>query len=233
VHAHNERERVAEVLERLGRGEKVALVSDAGTTGFVRPRRAPDLRGDRRGHKVTTVPGPSAAVSALVVAGLGPHAGDSKASCREKGRARQASRRDRGGVAPERDLRVAAAGHLDVARPRATLRRRSEGGGLSGADQAVRGDLAGHTRRGMRAPRGQCATREHVLVVAAATVGQSPAPSEDEVQSEVARRMAPAPAAGRPLPRWPQSSVCRRGLRTSLRSLATAVVLRACTTASF
>ena len=37
VHAHNERERVAEVLERLGRGEKVALVSDAGTPALSDP----------------------------------------------------------------------------------------------------------------------------------------------------------------------------------------------------
>jgi 16S rRNA (cytidine1402-2'-O)-methyltransferase len=71
VHAHNERERVAEVLELLERGERVALVSDAGTPTVSDPGERVISAAIAAGYKVTTVPGPSAAVSALVVAGLG------------------------------------------------------------------------------------------------------------------------------------------------------------------
>jgi len=85
VHAHNERERVAEVLERLGRGEKVALVSDAGTPALSDPGELLISAAIAAGHKVTTVPGPSAAVSALVVAGSGPHAGDFEGFLPRKG----------------------------------------------------------------------------------------------------------------------------------------------------
>ena len=71
VHAHNEAERVEEVLGLLGRGAKVALVSDAGTPAVSDPGERLISAAIAAGHKVTTVPGPSAAVSALVVAGLG------------------------------------------------------------------------------------------------------------------------------------------------------------------
>ncbi|HHJ11641.1 MAG TPA: 16S rRNA (cytidine(1402)-2'-O)-methyltransferase [Chromatiales bacterium] len=70
LHEHNERQRVDAVCERLARGERLALVSDAGTPlisdpGFVLVRA---LR--ERGHRVVPVPGPSAAIAALSVAGL-------------------------------------------------------------------------------------------------------------------------------------------------------------------
>ena len=48
VHAHNERERVAEVLEMLDRGERVALGKRCRHAGGVRPGRTGDLRCDRR-----------------------------------------------------------------------------------------------------------------------------------------------------------------------------------------
>jgi 16S rRNA (cytidine1402-2'-O)-methyltransferase len=69
-HEHNERERVAELLERLARGATVALVSDAGTPlisdpGWRLVHAARALRID-----VVPVPGPSAAITALCAAGL-------------------------------------------------------------------------------------------------------------------------------------------------------------------
>ncbi len=71
MHAHNERERTAQVLEMLGRGARVALVSDAGTPAMSDPGERLISSAIAAGHKVTSVPGPSAAVTALVVAGLG------------------------------------------------------------------------------------------------------------------------------------------------------------------
>ncbi|MGM0552748.1 MAG: 16S rRNA (cytidine(1402)-2'-O)-methyltransferase [Pseudomonadota bacterium] len=70
LHEHNERERVAALVEVLQQGQSIALVSDAGTPlvsdpGFrlVRAARAAGL-------PVRSVPGPSAPLAALAVAGL-------------------------------------------------------------------------------------------------------------------------------------------------------------------
>lgn len=67
---HNERERAPVLLARLLAGEDVAVVSDAGTPmlsdpGFLIVREAV-----RAGVPVVGLPGPSAAVAALVVSGL-------------------------------------------------------------------------------------------------------------------------------------------------------------------
>ena len=70
LHEHNEREQAQSLLERLAGGEDIALISDAGTPlisdpGFhlVRSARAAGLT-------VVAVPGPSACIAALSVAGL-------------------------------------------------------------------------------------------------------------------------------------------------------------------
>ena len=68
-HDHNEARQIPRLLERLHRGESVALVSDAGTPllsdpGLLLVRAAHDA-----GVPVVTVPGPSALVAALSVAG--------------------------------------------------------------------------------------------------------------------------------------------------------------------
>ncbi|HVS77602.1 MAG TPA: 16S rRNA (cytidine(1402)-2'-O)-methyltransferase [Steroidobacteraceae bacterium] len=70
LHAHNETQRVPEVLARLAAGETIALVSDAGTPllsdpGYELVRAAADA-----GFEIEAVPGPSAITSALAVAGL-------------------------------------------------------------------------------------------------------------------------------------------------------------------
>jgi 16S rRNA (cytidine1402-2'-O)-methyltransferase len=66
----NEERRTGELVERLQMGEDIALVTDAGMPGVSDPgfrlvRAAVDA-----GLAVTTVPGPSAAIAALVVSGL-------------------------------------------------------------------------------------------------------------------------------------------------------------------
>ena len=69
-HEHNERRRAGELADRIAAGETVALVSDAGTPtvsdpGFVLVRECL-----ARGLAVEVLPGPSAAVTALVASGL-------------------------------------------------------------------------------------------------------------------------------------------------------------------
>jgi len=69
-HEHNERERVAELLERLGSGANVALVSDAGTPLISDPGWRLVHAAREQGIDVVPVPGPSAAIAALCAAGL-------------------------------------------------------------------------------------------------------------------------------------------------------------------
>jgi 16S rRNA (cytidine1402-2'-O)-methyltransferase len=70
VHEHNEASMVASVLGRLQRGERIALVSDAGTPGISDPGERLVRAAASAGIRVEIVPGPSAAVAALVVSGL-------------------------------------------------------------------------------------------------------------------------------------------------------------------
>jgi 16S rRNA (cytidine1402-2'-O)-methyltransferase len=73
LHAHNEAGRIREVLTALGAEERVALISDAGTPLVSDPGiRLVDAVVDA-GHRVETIPGPSAVIAALSVSGLAPH----------------------------------------------------------------------------------------------------------------------------------------------------------------
>ncbi|CAG9170470.1 16S rRNA (cytidine(1402)-2'-O)-methyltransferase [Cupriavidus pinatubonensis] len=69
VHEHNEREAAGRIVQRLAAGERIAYVSDAGTPGISDPgaRLVEAVRG--AGLPVVPLPGPSAAVAALSVAG--------------------------------------------------------------------------------------------------------------------------------------------------------------------
>ena len=69
-HEHNERERVADLLERLASGATVALVSDAGTPLISDPGLRLVRAARENGIDVVPVPGPSAAIAALCAAGL-------------------------------------------------------------------------------------------------------------------------------------------------------------------
>lgn len=69
-HEHNERRRTGELLENLARGESIALVSDAGTPAISDPGYVLVHEAVMRGFKVSPIPGPSAAISALSAAGL-------------------------------------------------------------------------------------------------------------------------------------------------------------------
>ena len=70
VHDHNEAAQVDGVLARLAAGEQVAVVTDAGMPGVSDPGERLVAAAVAAGHRVDVVPGPSAAVAALVVSGL-------------------------------------------------------------------------------------------------------------------------------------------------------------------
>ncbi len=70
LHEHNERQKVEALLQRLGDGENLALISDAGTPlisdpGYILVREA-----QRAGFRVVPIPGASALIAALSVSGL-------------------------------------------------------------------------------------------------------------------------------------------------------------------
>lgn len=69
-HEHNERERATELVRRLISGEDVALISDAGTPALSDPGFPLIREALLAGLSVVAVPGPSAALAALAVAGL-------------------------------------------------------------------------------------------------------------------------------------------------------------------
>ena len=70
VNEHTEAREVDGVLARLARGERVAVVSDAGMPGISDPGERLVRAAVDAGHGVEVVPGPSAALAALVASGL-------------------------------------------------------------------------------------------------------------------------------------------------------------------
>src|SRR4030095_574233 len=68
--AFNEARRSAEILERLQRGERIALVTDAGSPGISDPGERVVRAARAAGLRVEPVPGPSALVAALTTSGV-------------------------------------------------------------------------------------------------------------------------------------------------------------------
>lgn len=69
-HEHNAAAMRPKILARLAAGEVVALISDAGTPLISDPGMPLVLAARAAGHKVVAVPGPSAPIAALSIAGL-------------------------------------------------------------------------------------------------------------------------------------------------------------------
>lgn len=69
-HQYNEAQRAEGLLERLRRGESVALVTDAGTPCVSDPGYALVAAARREGFEVVTVPGPCAVAAGLSISGL-------------------------------------------------------------------------------------------------------------------------------------------------------------------
>ncbi|MCC5794903.1 MAG: 16S rRNA (cytidine(1402)-2'-O)-methyltransferase [Chromatiales bacterium] len=70
LHEHNEAGRVGELVERLRAGASIALVSDAGTPLVSDPGYRLVVAAASAGIVISPVPGPSAVLAALQVAGL-------------------------------------------------------------------------------------------------------------------------------------------------------------------
>ena len=69
-HEHNEAARTAELISKIRGGEKVALVSDAGTPCISDPGARLVRECRREGLPVSVLPGPCAAITALVASGF-------------------------------------------------------------------------------------------------------------------------------------------------------------------
>ena len=73
LHEHNEDARIPGLLERLARGARIALVSDAGTPLVSDPGYRLVRAAIAAGVRVSAAPGVNAAVMALTLSGLPPH----------------------------------------------------------------------------------------------------------------------------------------------------------------
>jgi 16S rRNA (cytidine1402-2'-O)-methyltransferase len=194
VHAHNERARAAELVQRIRAGDRVAYVCDAGMPGISDP-------GERlvrvcldAGLRVDLVPGPSATLSALVLSGLPtarfvvegflPRSGRDRAE-----RLTDVARESRTIVIFEAPHRVAAT-VADLAAVCGDERRVAIARELTKLYEEVwrgtLGDAVVHVNA--REPRG-----EHVLVVE----GAPPAGEvdDDALESAVARELASGASA--------------------------------------
>src|SRR5947209_73083 len=69
-HEHNEAMRTAQLIERLAAGEKIALITDAGTPGLSDPGARLIRECVKRGLDFTIIPGPSSILTALVGSGF-------------------------------------------------------------------------------------------------------------------------------------------------------------------
>ncbi|HWA11635.1 MAG TPA: 16S rRNA (cytidine(1402)-2'-O)-methyltransferase [Burkholderiales bacterium] len=70
LHEHNERSAAAKLVDLLGQGKSVALVSDAGTPALSDPGALAVAEVRKAGHRVVPVPGASALLAAISVAGV-------------------------------------------------------------------------------------------------------------------------------------------------------------------
>lgn len=70
VHEHNERARAEQIINRLGRGDSVALVTDAGTPAISDPGAKLVREVRAAGFRVEPIPGPSAVVAGLSASGI-------------------------------------------------------------------------------------------------------------------------------------------------------------------
>ncbi len=69
-HEHNERERATKLIEELKAGARIAVVSDAGTPAISDPGSVLVREAIAAGAPVIPIPGPNAAISALIASGL-------------------------------------------------------------------------------------------------------------------------------------------------------------------
>jgi 16S rRNA (cytidine1402-2'-O)-methyltransferase len=69
-HEHNRRGRIPEIIQRLGTGEAIALVTDAGMPGISDPGEELVVACCQENIPIVPIPGPTAGIAALSVSGL-------------------------------------------------------------------------------------------------------------------------------------------------------------------
>ena len=154
-HEHNERERASELVRRMQAGANVALVSDAGMPLVSDPGFLLVQACVAAGLAVEVLPGPSAALAALVASALPAERWRFAGFLpRKRGELERAFTTPETLVAFESPKRVAAS--LAVL---AEVDPRAAGRGLPRADEAARGGRARHGRRAGGALRGGGAAR--------------------------------------------------------------------------
>jgi 16S rRNA (cytidine1402-2'-O)-methyltransferase len=189
-HEHNERERSAELVRRMREGETVALVSDAGMPLVSDPGYVLVQACVAAGLAVEVLPGPSAALAALVASGLPAETWRFVGFLpRKKGELVQVFAAPETVVAFESPHRVAATlavlAAIDPAREVAVCRELTKV-----HEEVVRGSAAELAERfGARETKG-----EIVLVVA----GAAPAEGDLDAALEALRRLVDAGAKVRP-----------------------------------
>lgn len=188
-HAHNERDRAAQVVDMIAAGKRVALVTDAGTPGVSDPGQPVVAAVLDAGLKVEVLPGPSAILAALVATGL-----ESERFCFEgfiprKGAERRARLRE---IAEERRTVVLFEGPARVAATLADLLEVCGPDRWAGVaremtkmhEEADRGPLGELVERWSEARKG-----EHVIVVSGLSA-QAGEPDDDAVAAAVRRHRA-------------------------------------------
>jgi len=177
VNDHTEQAMIPKLLARLDAGERIALVTDAGTPGISDPGERLVAAAADAGHAVLVVPGPSAAIAALVVSGLPTARFVFEGFLPRKGSARDQRLRELAGErrtvvcyeAPHRLARTLT----DLAAVFGATRRVAIARELTKLHEEVwRGTLADACRWAATEPRG-----EIVLVIDGAP--DAPAPSDD------------------------------------------------------
>lgn len=73
LHDHNEDRQIPALLQALGAGQRIAVISDAGTPLMSDPGYRLVRAVVAEGVRVSAVPGPNAAIMALTLSGLPPH----------------------------------------------------------------------------------------------------------------------------------------------------------------
>lgn len=183
---HTERQRIPDVLETLAAGGDVVMVSDAGTPGISDPGERIVRAVIDAGYAVTTVPGPVAAVAALVISGLPTARFVFEGFMPRSGAER--TRRLAAVAAEQRTVVLYEAPHR-IARTIADL------AGVCGADRhvAVARELTKvyeHVQRGpigeidVGTPRG-----EYVIVLAGAPASHDP-PDDDTIREALRHELA-------------------------------------------
>jgi len=186
---HTEWSRIGEVLDVLASGDDVAVVTDAGTPGISDPGERLAAAVIDAGFEVSTVPGPSAVLAALVSSGLPTARFTFEGFLPRSGRARSERLAD---VAAERRTVVLYEAPHRIARTLSDLagacgpdRRVAVSRELSKLhEEVLRGSL-GEVDVGV--PRG-----EYVIVLAGA-----PAPDPDPGDDEIRRELRAERATGR------------------------------------